>query len=168
MTRSKKPKKNKVSKERRTKPIYRYEVPDWFKALPATGAHGSCADQKRLWKLVSEYVRERDFKQYGYCAVCKRFFTHWSEGQAGHFKAWSVCKSMFKFDVHNLASICAGCNSFGDDSTGHKFGEEMNHRWGVGHTAWIEQENLRHSNEKMELPLLIAYAEEILKKKNSL
>jgi hypothetical protein len=75
---------------------------------------------------------------------------------------------MFKYDVRNLAAICAGCNSYGDDSTGHKFGEEMRRRWGQNHTEWIDQENLRHKDEKLELPLLVAYAEEILKKKNSL
>jgi hypothetical protein len=160
--------KAKKPKERRTKPIYRYTAPEWFLALKATGGHGSNAHQKRLWKLVSEYVRERDFKKYGCCVACGRRFSHWSESQAGHFKAWSVCNAMFKFDIRNLAGICGGCNTFGDGATNYRFGVEMNRRWGEGHTAWIEVENLRHKGEKMDTPLLVSYAEEIIEKKKAL
>jgi hypothetical protein len=152
----------------KTKPIYRYTIPDWFKALPATGSHGSNAHQKRLWRLVTDYVRERDFKLYGTCAACGVRFSHWKDSQAGHFKAWTVCKGMFKFDVRNLAAICGGCNSFGDGATNYQFGVEMNRRWGEGHTEWIKQENLRHEGENLDTLLLIAYAEEIIEKKKAL
>jgi hypothetical protein len=162
-------KKRRISKERRTKPIYIFKAPEWFLALEYRSSdHGSNAHQKRLWRLVSEYVRQRDFKLYGRCAVCSVPFPSWMGGQAGHFKAWSVCKGMFKYNDMNLAMICGGCNSFGDDSTGYKFGVELNRRHGAGHTDWILQENLRHEGEKMELPLLVAYAEEILTKKKAL
>lgn len=160
--------KSKKPKHRRTKPIYRYVAPDWFRALPATGSHGSNANQKKLWRVVTDYVRQRDFKAHLPCPGCGKHFSAWQESQAGHFKAWAVCKGMFKFDVRNLAAICAGCNSFGDGVTNYRFGVEMNRRFGAGHTEWIDKENLKHEGEKMDLPLLVSYAEEILKKKEAL
>ena len=160
--------KAKKIKNRRTKPIYRYEIPDWFKALPATGGHGSNAHQKRLWKVVSEYVRERDFKKYGCCVSCKGRFTSWRDGQAGHFRAWSVCNGMFKFNEKNLALICGTCNFISDGVINARFTDEMRRRHGEDFVEWVDLENSKHRGTKMELPEIVAYAEAILELKRKL
>ena len=160
--------KSKKPKHRRTKPIFRFEAPQWFKSLPATGGHGSNAHQKRLWKLVSEYVLERDFKKYGYCVSCKHRFNSWREGQAGHFRAWSLCNGMFKYNERNMALICQVCNFNEDSLVGARFGDEMKRRHGENFIEWVASENAKYRGTKMDLPDLVSYAEEIIKKKEAL
>lgn len=161
--------KAKKIKNRRTKPIFVYKAPEWFLALPYKSSdHGSNAHQKRLWRLVSEYVRERDFKKYGKCVACSTKFSSWQEGQAGHFRAWSVCNGMFKYYINNLALMCGGCNSWGDGLTNYRFGEEMKRRYGNDHADWVQKENMMHRGERCELPLLVEFADAIIRLKSAL
>lgn len=68
---------------------------------------------------------------------------------------------MFKYHVDNLALICQVCNYNDDAVVGAQFTDEMRKRHGKDFVEWVLQENNKHRGEKMELPLLVAYAEEI-------
>ena len=162
MKRRKKPIK---SKNRRTKPIDRTPVPEWFKSLPYRASdHGSNAHQKRLWRFVSEYVRQRDAKLYGRCVSCSTPLS-WMAGQAGHFRAWTRCNGMFKYNDKNLALICAGCNMYSDGVIDARFADEMRRRHGQDYVEWIDAMNKSFQGSKLELADLIKYAEEIRNKK---
>jgi hypothetical protein len=157
-----------ASRLRKTKPVFKYVPPQWFKKLPPGASHGSNAHQKRLWRLVSEYVRQRDFKKYGCCVSCNKRFGAWNEGQAGHFKAWSVCNGMFKFNVDNLALICSNCNFVSDGVVNARFADEMRRRYGHDYVEWVDAQNKTHQGTKMDLPEIVSYAEEVIKKKDLL
>ena len=46
-------------------------LPTWLKAIPESKAHGAGTYQKRLWRLTSDYVRIRDWYEYGVCAATR-------------------------------------------------------------------------------------------------
>lgn len=143
--------KKKTTKKRKTK---RYQAPKWFTKLP-TGSHGSTPAQKRLWKVVSDLVRERDWHKYqGRCVSCGTYIPDWKAGDAGHWIPWSTCNSWFKFDQMNVALQCKGCNiglarkSRAD--IGHAFGEELNRRYGIGTTDYLREVNKTYVSKKLE------------------
>ena len=86
------------------------------------------------------------------------------EGQAGHFRSWSKCNGMFKYNDKNLALICAGCNSFGDGVTNANFAAEMQRRHGADYVEWITTMNNAQHGTKMETEELVKYAQEIQRK----
>ena len=131
-----------------------FELPKWWGSIKQ-GSHGSNKDQKKLWTIMSEHVRKEEAKKYGYCVACKKPIHDWKMGQAGHFRAWSICNGMFKYERKNLALICTHCNHISDGPINEAFAKEMNRRYGKCHTQWITDENLKHSGETMELPLLV-------------
>lgn len=127
-----------------------YRVPPWFSSLPA-GSHGSGRVQKKYWKVVSDYVRKRDFEKYdGRCVSCSKRLEHWKDGHAAHFRKYSLCNSWFKFDIDNIALSCPICNKRDDGPIGFAFGQELIRRYGPHHLEWIEKENLKYKGVKME------------------
>jgi len=139
-----------------------YKPPAWFTSLPA-GSHGNTPAQKKYWKVVSQYVRQRDFERYGSkCVSCNARLEDWRDGDCAHFKAWSVCNGFFKYELTNLALSCKGCNRLSDGAVGARFGEELKRRYGKKHLEWIEEENLRHRGEKMEVWQIVDRTENIL------
>lgn len=100
----------------------------WIKAIPISQAHGSGNLQKKLWRLVSDFVRIRDWHKYGYCVATNQRIDHWKEGQAGHYKSYSVCRGMFKFDEENIHMQSAASNGWGGMDIGYSFGEELKRR----------------------------------------
>lgn len=141
----------------------KYTPPKWFRALPQSKGHGSSIAQRKLWKLVSDTVRQREFQQYtGKCVSCWRRLDDWRDGQAAHYKAWSVCNGPFKYEMKNLGMSCGYCNYVDDGAVGHAFGEELKRRYGPGHLEWIEQENLKHAGEKLDDQACVRLAAQIL------
>jgi hypothetical protein len=137
-----------------------YQVPKWFKSLP-TGSHGNTPAQKKYWKVVSDYVRERDWKKYGYCVSCKTKILDWKTGDAAHFKRYSVCNSYFKFHPDNIALSCKNCNRNDDGVVGHAFGEELIKRYGKRHLLWIEETNLSFKGQKMKTWQIVEKVEKL-------
>jgi len=67
--------------------------------------------KKKLWKLVSEYIRRKDATVDGLveCCTCGKF-AHWKEMDAGHFVGGHL--SYNYFDERNIHCQCTGCNRF--------------------------------------------------------
>lgn len=108
------------------------ELEKWIKAIPESQVHGSGTLQKRLWRLTSDYVRIRDWYAHnGLCVATGRKIAHWSEGQAGHFKAYSVCNGIFKFDPINIHMQAASSNSWGTSDDWFSYEEEILKRHGT-------------------------------------
>ena len=140
-----------------------YKPPSWFTSIKP-GLHGNTPAQKRYWRLVSIAVRVEDYERYGRCVGCSRTFAHWSEAQAGHFKAWSVSYGFFKFERKNLAAICSFCNHISDGPINANFLYEMQRRHGENFKEWIERENLKHKDEKMEVWEIVERAQPLYEK----
>jgi hypothetical protein len=128
-----------------------YKPPKWFTSLKP-GSHGNTPAQKKYWKVVSDTYRLEDFEKYGgKCVSCPVRFERWQDGQLGHWKAWNVCNAWFKYERKNLALQCGGCNRRSDGPTNENFKQELKRRHGKNVITWIEAENLKYRNQKMEV-----------------
>lgn len=128
-----------------------YKPPKWFNKIKP-GAHGNNPAQKRYWRVVSETYREEDFDEHGgKCVSCETRFESWRDGQLGHYKAWAVCNSWFKYERKNLALQCGGCNRRSDGPTNERFKAELQRRHGKHIFDWIEKTNECFRGQKMEV-----------------
>lgn len=147
-----------MKKKRATK-TKSYSPPDWFMKIKP-GAHGNTPHQKRLWRIVSEAVRKEEFELYGgQCVSCSRRLESWQDGQCAHFKPWSVCNGLFKYERVNLAFSCSFCNQNSGADIGHRFGEELKRRYGDDILDYIERENTKHRGEKLDVLQIVGLAE---------
>jgi len=64
--------------------------------------------KKKLWKLFSEYIRQRD---EGKCFTCSTQ-KHWKDMDAGHYIPTSICGEYLYFDERNVNCQCTACNRF--------------------------------------------------------
>lgn len=151
-------KKRKVDKSR-TKKVYR--PPAWFSKIKQ-GSHGNNSAQKKYWRVMSCFVRQRDHNKYKKCVSCPTVYGHWMDYDAAHFKRYSVCNSYFKFHPLNLAASCKNCNRLDDGVVGHAFGEELKRRYGPDHLNWIEEENLKYRGMKLETHKIVEEIEKLL------
>ena len=133
----------------------------WIKAIPPNPSHGSGTLQKRLWRLVSDYTRIRDWYLYGRCVASGKPLGHWKEGQGGHFIHYSKCNGIFKFSEKNVFLQDAESNAWGGMEIGHAFGAELERR-GIDTDA-LRAEN-RDTEKKLNDTLVISKIEDILGK----
>lgn len=145
-----------------------YKPPAWFQKIPF-GSHGSTPAQKRLWKVVSNYVRQRDFELYGDCVSCGEPFERWNDAQAGHWLPFSLCNAIYKFDpTFNIAAQCATCNSNLRRSgahIGHAMGEELKRRFGPTVLDAILHDNRTFRGMKLHDHVCVDFAEKLLARK---
>lgn len=130
-----------MKKQRKT------NLPAWIRAIPE-GSHGSGTLQKRLWKLVSDYVRIRDWETYGTCVASGKRIINWTDGQAGHYKSYTSCRGIFKFDPMNIFLQTAQSNKWGRKEDWDGFKESIIKRHGENYLDLIEDRNKR-----TELPI---------------
>lgn len=122
---------NRTVKRRETGVGVPKAIPVWVKAIPPSEAHGSGTLQKRLWRLVSDYVRLRDWHAFdGRCVATGVKLKHWSLGNAGHFKPYSKCNGLFKFDPSNIHLQAAISNKLGTMEDGALYSKELRRRYG--------------------------------------
>lgn len=135
-------------------------------AIPP-GGHGSTPIQKRLWRVVSDYVRQRDYERYqGRCVSCGAVFGHWRDAQAGHYLPFSVCHSWYKFSPENIHAQCHGCNMGlyrSGAHIGHAMGEELKRRYGPDILTTIIANNEKFRGKKMEVWEIVAFAEKLVR-----
>ena len=111
--------------------------PALVKKIPL-GSHGSGKYQKKLWRVVSDTVRIRDYYEYGVCISCGKPFSHWNESQAGHYKSYNGCRGFSKWDMKNIFAQCAYCNSFRDPNpTGAMFKDNIIRLYGEKRLEYI-------------------------------
>ena len=139
-------------------------LPTWIKAIPE-GSHGSGTLQKRLWRLVSDFVRIRDWTLFGKrCTATGKCLESWKHGQAGHFRPYTKCNGMMKFDESNIFLQSAQSNGFGDYDDWKQFEAEIIRRYGEDHIPNFLSENIRHVNEKIYDSMVIEKMEAMLGK----
>lgn len=124
-------------------------LPKWIKAIPE-GSHGSGTYQKRLWKLVSDYCRIRDWYKYdGYVVDKPERVEHWSHGDGGHFIPYTKCNGMFKFSPLNVHLQSKSGNAWGGSLVGFPFGKELERRYGNYYITMLNEENKAYHNESI-------------------
>lgn len=129
-------------------------LPPWIKSIPESQSHGSGTYQKRLWRLISDYVRLRDWYQFkGKCVTTGKYVERWQDGQAGHFKAYSKCNGMFKFDERNIHLQGASSNSWGDMDDWKGYERELKRRYGEEIVEELEAENRAYSLKFSQLEI---------------
>lgn len=139
------------------------KIPNWVKSIPKSNSHGSGDLQQRLWRLVSDYTRIRDWYQYNKrCTATGIYIAHWSEGNAGHYIPYSTCHGMFKFDIWNVHLQSASSNAWGGMADGYTFGEELKRRYGDTFLDELKLENRNHIGEKLSTDLIVQEMSEIL------
>lgn len=145
---------NKVKKKRT--PVYKWVDPSWIKSVPQ-GSHGSTSIQKKLWKVVSDFVRIKDFYLNGtMCPGClQNKFGTWKDGQAGHWKAWASCNSYAKYEIRNLLMICSNCNRNEDGMIGHRIGEKLKQLYGDDNPEFIRLNDIENRGKKLDDIILV-------------
>lgn len=146
-----------------------YKIPKWVKSIPQAQGHGSGDLQKRLWRVCSDFVRIRDWYQYNRrCVATGDYIAHWKESDAGHFISYSICNSMFKFDIWNIHMQSKRSNAWGGQSLGHSFGEELKRRYGNDFLDELRKENQLWIGKKVENELVVQEIIDILELMKSL
>lgn len=86
--------------------------------------------KKRLWPLVSEYIRRRDTDENGTvrCVTCGRW-KGWKYGDAGHFIEGR--RNSIVYDPRNIHFQCKGCNGNLRDGNTSRNKEETARRYEV-------------------------------------
>ena len=141
----------------------------FIKKIPHTqGDHGHGKYQKKLWRVVSDTVRIRDFYKYRKCIACVRFIPNWKYLQAGHYRAWSVCNGFSKWDMSNIFGECPICNTgFNGNEVGAKFKEGILSRYGQKRIDYIDTMR-KYPSEKMDDFKCVLLTKEILKEMKDL
>ena len=143
-----------------------YTPPKWLGPIPQ-GAHGSNIVQKKYWKLVSDYVRIRDFETYGTCIACG-MRKPLERLQAGHYKSWASCRGYSKWDVLNIFGECDYCNTgFNSNEVGAKFRDNIIKRYGQERMDYIEALS-SYPTEKMEDHVIVEKMKDVLEKMKEL
>lgn len=155
------PKRTKKPVKRKNEPNKALLGATWIGGIPQSTAHGSGIIQRKLWRVVSDRVRITDWYQFkGKCISCDRYIFHWREGQAAHFRAFSVCRGYSKFDTKNIFLSCAYCNTgFDANIVGVRMADGIITRYGVERLEELENFTNRPL-DKMEEPVLIGLIRE--------
>lgn len=140
----------------------RKTLPSWLKAIPESQAHGSGTCQKRLWRVVSDYVRIRDWHAHKVCVATGTRINHWTEGQAGHLKPYSNCNALYKFDVRNIHMQSASSNKWGNRDTWKEYEKVVRAR-GYDIDAF-ERENRKATGASLRDSEVIEQIKRVLKK----
>lgn len=145
-----------------------FKIPKWVSAIPQAQGHGSGILQKKLWRLVSDYSRIRDFYLYKRCVATGDIISDWRLSDSGHYIPYSICNGMFKFDIWNVHAQSKKSNAWGGMVDGHNFGEELKRRYGDDFLEELKIENRSHTNEKVDNQLIVQEMSDILELMKSL
>lgn len=117
----------------------------------------------KLWKAFSEYIRQRDADENGYC----RCFTcglirPWKQMDCGH--GIPRQHKATKYHEHNNHAQCKKCNGF-EGGKRERYKEEVDRRYGAG--TWDRLEVLSRGTCKrgqFEIDVMTSYYRNLTKK----
>lgn len=152
------------------------ELPDFYKSIKRKYRYKtksknatiklSTEVKDKAWSILSDYVRQRDFKKYkGKCVSCHRMVDSWQDLQGGHFVNAGVGGAELSFDEKNVNGQCGGCNLGGMD-IGAEYAKELDTRWGEGTADSLH--NRRFQTTKADNDFFIRKIIEIKQKQDEL
>lgn len=119
-------------------------------------------NDKKLWKVFSEYIRRRDSNKdgFGKCFTCHRII-HWKKGDCGH--GIGRQHRVTKYNEKNNHLQCKLCNGF-EGGKREIYKEEMNKRYGAGTWELMELASKKPAKlGQFEIDQLEKYYKEKLK-----
>ena len=120
-------------------------------------------NDKKLWKVFSEYIRRRDSDENGFgsCFTCGRII-HWKKGDCGH--GIGRQHKGTKYNEKNNHLQCKHCNGF-EGGKREKYKEEMNKRYGENTWELMESAAKKpYKGSQFELDILENYYKDQLLK----
>ena len=127
------------------------------------------ANDDKLWKVFSEYIRLRDVDVcgYGFCITCNRLI-HYSKGDCGH--GIPRQHKATKFNEQNNHLQCKHCNGF-EGGKREVYKEQVNKKYGPG--TWDKLEVMSRmtcKRDQFEIDVMTGYykkeADKLRKLKN--
>jgi Bacteriophage Lambda NinG protein len=100
----------------------------------------------KYWTYFSEYVRRRDFIQFGSCISCGKPVSDWRQFDAGHFISAGGGGFALLFDERNVNGECQYDNAFNQNHL-LLYRRGLDARYGPG-TADALEERYRDSHFK--------------------
>jgi hypothetical protein len=119
-------------------------------------------NDKKLWKVFSEYIRRRDSDKdgYGKCFTCTRII-HWKKGDCGH--GIGRQHKGTKFNEKNNHLQCKLCNGF-EGGKREVYRDEMNKRYGSNTWDLMEAAAKKPSRwTQFEIDQLEVYYKQLVK-----
>lgn len=117
--------------------------------------------KKKLWKIFSQYIRQRNLDEYGdaICFTCGAR-NHYTKMDAGHYIAASLGLATY-FDERNVQIQCTSCNRFRHGNL-HQFALKLREKY--GDKILEDLENLRQTFRKISAPEYLELIEQYKKK----
>lgn len=112
--------------------------------------------KKKLWTIVSEYIRLRDSDDENFCTCCTcGIYKHYKDNiHAGHYVA-SGQSSFHRYNEKNIHAQCGLCN-VGKNGCVLEYREFMINKYGLEYTEWLyESRNTTIDLWSVELKELI-------------
>lgn len=120
-------------------------------------------NDKRLWKVFSEFIRLRDADQYGMCKcfTCG-YRNHFRKMDCGHGIGRQHLAT--KFNEKNNHAQCKRCNGF-EGGMRERYKEEMDRRYGAGTWDMMELQSRQPSKwSQFEIDMLTIHYQEQVKR----
>jgi hypothetical protein len=126
--------------------------------------------KKKLWRIMSEYVRVRDSDNKGYvvCSTCDNTY-YWKDpkgrSQAGHFWPKKHTPPLY-YDEKNISVQCSYCNSVGEGMQ-YLHSQHLIKKWGQKefdrmYKVMLEYREWKKKNPKISYKWDRAYLESMI------
>lgn len=120
------------------------QIPNYGKITPLrySGLKG------KTWKILSDYVRLRDFILYGFCISSGKKIENWNDTDAGHYVSMGGHDALVGFSDINIHAQAKSDNAFGGMEAGARYRDELVRRY--GENILVEIENLKRGTVKAD------------------
>lgn len=100
------------------------QIPNYGKITPSRYK----SIKGKAWKLLSDYVRLRDFILYKSCVSCGSQIKEWRDTDAGHYISMGGHGALTGFSPDNIHAQCKKCNLYASQHTGDYYTREITRR----------------------------------------
>lgn len=102
----------------------------------------------KAWKVLSDYVRMRDFIVYGFCISSGKKIENWNDTDAGHYETMGGHGALVGFSDINIHAQSKDDNAWGGMASGARYRDELVRRY--GENILVEIENLKRQSVKAD------------------
>lgn len=113
-----------MSRSRIKNAIKELEYYGKIKALRYTGIKG------KAWRILTDYVRMRDFIKYGTCISSDKRINHWKDTDGGHYVTMGGHGALVGFSDINVHAQLSSENAWGGMEAGARYRDNLIKRYG--------------------------------------